>query len=110
MQGTKRGLLERLDAGEVIIGDGAYIKTLEQRCYVLPVHWTPEVVCEYPEAVLQLGTEFCRAGADITQVALLSQNLRFFSDRSQKILGQNRDKNIVGSFKSSVQTVSLLPS
>jgi len=66
-KGTKRGLLERLDAGEVIIGDGAYIKTLEQRCYVLPVHWTPEVVCEYPEAVLQLGTEFCRAGADITQ-------------------------------------------
>ena len=78
LQGTKRGLLERLDAGEVIIGDGAYIKTLEQRCYVLPVHWTPEVVCEYPEAVLQLGTEFCRAGADITQVATLSQNLRFF--------------------------------
>ena len=99
--------MERLDAGEVIIGDGAYIKTLEQRCYVLPVHWTPEVVCEYPEAVLQLGTEFCRAGADITQVALLS---KIFSDRSQKIMGQNRDKNIVGSFKSSVQTVSLLPS
>ena len=27
-------ILERLDAGEVIIGDGGYIVTLEKRCYV----------------------------------------------------------------------------
>ena len=64
---VKRGILERLDAGEVIIGDGSYIRTLEQRCYVLPVHWTPEVVVKHPSAVRELGIEFARAGADITQ-------------------------------------------
>ena len=29
-----QGILERLDAGEVIIGDGSYVNTLEKRGYV----------------------------------------------------------------------------
>jgi hypothetical protein len=28
------GILERLEAGEVIIGDGSYVNTLEKRGYV----------------------------------------------------------------------------
>lgn len=59
--------MERLDDGEVIIGDGSYIKTLEQRGYVLACDWTPEVVVKHPDAVRELGKEFARAGADITQ-------------------------------------------
>ena len=59
--------MERLDAGEVVIGDGSYLFTLEERGYVLAGHWTPEVVVKHPDAVYGLGKEFCRAGADITQ-------------------------------------------
>ena len=29
--------------------------------------WTPESAAEHPEAVHQLGVEFARAGADVTQ-------------------------------------------
>ena len=34
MFGIIQGILERLDAGEVIIGDGSYTVTLEKRGYV----------------------------------------------------------------------------
>ena len=56
-----------LRAGEVIIGDGSYSQTLEQRGYVQANIWTPEASVEHPEAVRQLAMEFARAGADITQ-------------------------------------------
>jgi len=64
---TNKGLLERLGAGEVIIGDGSYIYTLERRGYATAGMWTPESAAEHPEAVEQLGIEFARAGGDITQ-------------------------------------------
>ena len=60
-------ILDRLRAGEVIIGDGSYSQTLEQRGYVQANIWTPEASIEHPEAVKQLAIEFARAGADITQ-------------------------------------------
>ena len=34
-----QGILERLDAGEVIIGDGSYVNTLEKRGYVKVENW-----------------------------------------------------------------------
>lgn len=63
----KKSILDRLKDGQVIIGDGSYITTLERRGYVLGVHFTPEVVVEHPNAVRELAKEFARAGADITQ-------------------------------------------
>ena len=46
----KRGLLERLNAGEVVIGDGGYVFALEKRGYVKAGPWTPEATVEFPEA------------------------------------------------------------
>ncbi|XP_033634391.1 betaine--homocysteine S-methyltransferase 1-like [Asterias rubens] len=63
----KRGFLERLAAGEVIIGDGGYVFALEKRGYVKAGPWTPEATVEYPEAVRQLAREFLRAGSDVMQ-------------------------------------------
>ncbi|XP_063051585.1 betaine--homocysteine S-methyltransferase 1-like [Engraulis encrasicolus] len=63
----RKGILERLDAGEVVVGDGGYILQLERRGYVKGGPWTPEVVVEHPEAVRQLHREFLRAGADVMQ-------------------------------------------
>ena len=59
--------MERLDAGEVVIGDGSYVFTLEKRGYVQAGKYTPEAACEHPEAVRQLALEFARAGGDVTQ-------------------------------------------
>jgi len=59
--------LERLDAGEVVIGDGGFVFQLEKRGYVKAGPWTPEAAAEYPEAVRQLHREFLRAGANVMQ-------------------------------------------
>ncbi|XP_063050462.1 betaine--homocysteine S-methyltransferase 1-like [Engraulis encrasicolus] len=69
----RKGILERLDAGEVVVGDGGYVFQLERRGYVKGGPWTPEAVVEHPEAVRQLHREFLRAGADVMQT------LTFFS-------------------------------
>lgn len=63
----KKGLLERLDAGEVVIGDGGFVFELEKRGYVKAGPWTPEACIEYPDAVRALHREFLRAGSDVMQ-------------------------------------------
>ncbi|XP_060926696.1 betaine--homocysteine S-methyltransferase 1 isoform X1 [Limanda limanda] len=65
--GAKRGILERLDAGEVVIGDGGFVFALEKRGYVKAGPWTPEAAAENPEAVRQLHREFLRAGSTVMQ-------------------------------------------
>ena len=47
---SKRGILERLDAGEVIVGDGGFLFCMEKRGYVKAGVWTPEATVEHPEA------------------------------------------------------------
>jgi len=61
-----RGILERLSAG-VVLGDGGYLLELEKRGYVRPGPFTPEVVIERPEALLELHREFLHAGAEVLQ-------------------------------------------
>eukprot|EP00112_Aurelia_sp_Birch-Aquarium-sp1_P002081 Seg1226.9 transcript_id=Seg1226.9/GoldUCD/mRNA.D3Y31 product="Betaine-homocysteine S-methyltransferase 1" protein_id=Seg1226.9/GoldUCD/D3Y31 len=67
MTTNKRCLIERLDAGEVIVGDGGMISNLERRGYVNSGVHTPEVVVEHPDAVRQLHREFIFSGADVLQ-------------------------------------------
>lgn len=45
-----QGILERLTAGEVVIGDGGFVFALEKRGYVKAGPWTPEAAAEHPEA------------------------------------------------------------
>lgn len=63
----KRGLLERLNNGEVVVGDGGFVFALERRGYVKAGPWTPEAVIETPDAVRQLHREFLRAGSNVMQ-------------------------------------------
>lgn len=64
---AKRGLLERLNNDEVVVGDGGFVFALEKRGYVKAGPWTPEAVVEHPEGVKQLHREFLRAGSDVMQ-------------------------------------------
>ncbi|XP_066129738.1 S-methylmethionine--homocysteine S-methyltransferase BHMT2 isoform X2 [Saccopteryx bilineata] len=70
--GAQRGILERLDSGEVVVGDGSFLITLEKRGYVKAGLWTPEAVVEHPNAVRQLHMEFLRAGANVMQTFTFS--------------------------------------
>ena len=47
---VQKSILERLDSGEVIVGDGGYCTALEKRCYVKPGPFTPECVVQHPDA------------------------------------------------------------
>ncbi|XP_049622507.1 S-methylmethionine--homocysteine S-methyltransferase BHMT2 [Suncus etruscus] len=71
---AKKGILERLDGGEVVVGDGGFLLCLEKRGYVKAGLWTPEAVVEHPEAVRQLHVEFLRAGANVMQTFTFSAN------------------------------------
>jgi betaine-homocysteine S-methyltransferase len=61
-----KGILERLADGPVL-GDGGYLLELEKRGYVQAGPFTPEVVVEHPDALMQLHREFLRAGAEVLQ-------------------------------------------
>ncbi|XP_057311420.1 betaine--homocysteine S-methyltransferase 1-like isoform X2 [Hydractinia symbiolongicarpus] len=63
----KQTILERLNAGEVIICDGGYTHAFERRGYVTAGPYTPEVVVEHPSAVTELHREFALSGADILE-------------------------------------------
>lgn len=45
-----QGIIERLNAGEVVIGDGGFVIALEKRGYVKAGPWTPEATVTHPEA------------------------------------------------------------
>jgi len=68
----KRGILEWLNAGEVILGDGGMAHALEKRGYVKAGPWTPECTVEHPDGVRQLHREFLRAGTDVIQAFTFS--------------------------------------
>ncbi|XP_011375599.1 S-methylmethionine--homocysteine S-methyltransferase BHMT2 [Pteropus vampyrus] len=72
--GAKKSILERLNSGEVVVGDGSFLITLEKRGYVKAGLWTPEAVVEHPNAVHQLHMEFLRAGSNVMQTFTFSAN------------------------------------
>jgi betaine-homocysteine S-methyltransferase len=57
-------LLERLDAGTVLVAEG-YIFELERRGFLKAGPFVPEAVLRYPEVVQGLHREFVRAGTDV---------------------------------------------
>lgn len=62
----KRGLVERLADDAVICAEG-YLFELERRGYLQAGAFVPEVVLEYPDAVVALHREFLRAGSDVIE-------------------------------------------
>jgi betaine-homocysteine S-methyltransferase len=61
---TTGSLPERLAAG-VVLGAEGYVFELERRGYIKAGPYVPEVVLDFPDAVLELHREFLRAGADV---------------------------------------------
>jgi len=64
VNGNKKSLLERLQEGVVLCGEG-YLFSLEKRGYVQVGPYVPTVVLDYPDAVKQLHREFMRCGSDV---------------------------------------------
>lgn len=87
--GNKSGLLERLEKG-VVLGAEGYVFELERRGYIKAGPFVPEVVVDFPEAVLELHREFLRAGAEV-MVALT-----YYGDREKlKTIGREGDLELL---------------
>jgi betaine-homocysteine S-methyltransferase len=61
---SARKLTERLADGPVLGAEG-YVFELERRGYIKAGPYVPEVVLDFPAAVLELHREFLRGGADV---------------------------------------------
>src|ERR1700746_522227 len=72
----KKGILERLKDGPGL-GDGGYLRELENRGWVRAGPFTPEVALLYPNALRELPIEFREAGAEVLQA------LTFYASRDK---------------------------
>jgi betaine-homocysteine S-methyltransferase len=61
---TTRALTQRLGDG-LVLGAEGYVFELERRGYIKAGPYVPEVVLDFPAAVLELHREFLRAGAEV---------------------------------------------
>ncbi len=82
---TSGNLLERLEGGPVICAEG-YVFEMERRGYVQAGPYVPEVVLDYPDAVLQLHREFMNAGSDVIEA------FTYYAHREKlKLVGREHD-------------------
>jgi betaine-homocysteine S-methyltransferase len=81
----KLGILDRLKKG-VVMGAEGYVFELEKRGYIKAGPFVPEVVLDYPEAVLELHREFLRAGSEVAVA------LTYYAHREKlKTIGREKD-------------------
>lgn len=82
---SKRSLMQRLEQGVVLCAEG-YVFELERRGYVKSGPYVPEVVLDFPEAVLELHREYARAGSDVMLA------LTYYAHRDKmKVVNRARD-------------------
>merc|ERR1712037_959928 len=67
---AKKDILSRLGQGEVIVGDGSYVVTLEKRGYVKAGDWTPEASVEDEDApklsCKQINSAACKIAKEVS--------------------------------------------
>ena len=64
---SKKGLVERLSAGEHIICAEGYLLALARMGYIAHGVWVPEFLLEKPEVLRTVHYEFVDAGTDVTE-------------------------------------------
>ena len=64
---ARRGLVERLTAGETILCAEGYLLALARKGYIAHGVWVPEFILEQPEVLRNVHYEFIHAGTDVTK-------------------------------------------
>ena len=67
VNGAKKGLLEKLSAGECILCAEGYLLALCQRGYITHGVFVPEFILEQPEVLRAVHYEFIHAGSDVVE-------------------------------------------
>ena len=63
----RRGLEERLAAGESILCAEGYVLALTRMGYVAPGVWIPDFLIDRPEVLRNLYCQFADAGSDVIE-------------------------------------------
>ena len=71
---ARRGLKERLEAGEHVLCAEGYLLALCRRGYVATGVWVPEFLIDHPEVLRSLHYEFIHAGSDVTEAYQVHAN------------------------------------
>ena len=69
---SKRGLVERLAAGENIVCAEGYLLALCRMGYIAHGVFVPEFILEQPEVLKKVHHEFVHAGTDVTEAFQVS--------------------------------------
>jgi hypothetical protein len=77
--GTKRGLVERLAAGEYVMCAEGYLLALSRMGYIAHGVWVPEFILDHPEVLRTVHYEFIHAGTDVTEAFQVCVNLTIIS-------------------------------
>lgn len=64
---ARRGLEERLKAGEHVLCAEGYLLALCRMGYVATGVWVPEFLIDHPEVLRRLHYDFVHAGSDVTE-------------------------------------------
>ena len=64
---TKRGLEERIAAGETVLCAEGYLLAISRRGYIAHGVWVPEFMLEQPEVLRSVHEEFVHAGTDVIE-------------------------------------------
>ena len=70
--GRRRGLEERLAAGETILCAEGYLLALARMGYIAHGVWVPEFILEQPEVLKMLHRMFVHSGTDVTEAYQVS--------------------------------------
>ena len=76
---AKRGLEERLAAGETVLCAEGYLLAISRRGYIAHGVWVPEFMLEQPDVLRSVHEEFVHAGTDVIeafQVTCLMQHMQ----------------------------------
>ena len=68
----RRGLEERLAAGESILCAEGYVLALTRMGYVAPGVWVPDFLIDRPEVLRNLYCQFADAGSDVIEAYQVS--------------------------------------
>lgn len=64
---AKRGLEERLAAGETVLCAEGYLLAISRRGYIAHGVWVPEFMLEEPDVLRSVHEEFVHAGTDVVE-------------------------------------------
>ena len=72
MTKRRRGLVERLDAGETIVCAEGYLLALCRRGYIAHGLFVPEFITDQPEVLKSVHYEMAHAGSDVMEAFQVS--------------------------------------